>query len=67
MCPETSPHNVVLIVVLVLVPAVALLVAAVYFLMFHDRRIKRWLSLNRYHVPENVSVITCSLTFSVAH
>lgn len=54
-CPET---RVVLTVVLVLVPAVALIVATVYVLIFHYGMIKRWLSLNRYHIPAHVSIKT---------
>lgn len=64
-CPETSPPNVVLTVVLVLVPVVAVLVATVYVLMFHNGMIKRWLSLNQYHIPTNVSIQT--YTHSLTH
>lgn len=53
---ETSPTSVVLTVVLILVPTVALLVAAVYVLMFRYGMIKRWLSLNRYHIPAHVTL-----------
>ncbi|XP_075886772.1 interferon gamma receptor 2 [Nelusetta ayraudi] len=53
------PHaetSVVLTVVLILVPAVALIVATVYVLIFHYGMIKRWLSLNRYHIPAHVTL-----------
>lgn len=70
VCPDPSPPNVVLTVVLVLVPVVALLVATVYVFIFHCGMIKRWLSLNRYHIPNNVSIWTRThthtLSFSVA-
>lgn len=62
VCPEASPTNVVLTMVLVLVPTVALIVATVYVLMFRDGMIKRWLSLNRYHIPSHVSIQTHTLS-----
>lgn len=55
---ETSPTNVVVTVVLVLVPMVAILIATVYVIMFRYGMIKRWLSLNRYHLPAHVSIQT---------